>query len=381
MHQYARYFERYRHIAASRPLSELASAETIKQLVEAVNIETAEQGSNEAETERELRVRIDTLNMEIFKRTQAETTKRWTYEQEVKRPYYHVTELDEPQLVNWRRYLDFEEVEGDYARIKFLYERCLVTAANYDEFWLRYGRWQLVNDKKEEVRNIYQRASCIFVPITKPEIRLAYAAFEESLDRPDVAIAIHEAILFQLRDHVDTMMSLVNVHRRQHGVDVAIQVLNSLLADPTHSVEVRGQLVAEWGRLLSLTSKAGDTRKLYQGLQDQYVDSQHFWHGWLLFELQQPKNISRAKATFAEIRQKARVPPQYIRDLSALYLVFLKEQGGKGSMKEYVELDKEMNGPASLQSSMKRKADGDGDEAATPKRMSLENGHPSVGVN
>ena len=34
--------------------------------------------------------------------------------------------MDEIQLSNWRRYLEFEEGEGDETRIQVLYERCLV---------------------------------------------------------------------------------------------------------------------------------------------------------------------------------------------------------------------------------------------------------------
>ena len=162
MHQYARYFERYRQLAQSRPLVELAPAEIMAQFrteLEAASATVAPGAKAEAEIERDLRLRIDTYHLEIFSKTQTETTKRWTFESEIKRPYFHVTELDESQLTNWKKYLDFEESEGEYARIQFLYERCLVTCAHYDEFWLRYARWMAAQvGKEEEVRIIYQRA-------------------------------------------------------------------------------------------------------------------------------------------------------------------------------------------------------------------------------
>jgi pre-mRNA-processing factor 39 len=162
-HQYSRYFERYRQLAQSRPVNELAPPEILSAFRAEVESAQLPPGSkSEAETERDLRMRLDTYHLEIFSKTQAETTKRWPYESEIKRPYFHVTELDEAQLANWRRYLDFEESEGSYNRITFLYERCLVTCAHYDEFWLRYSRWMSAQpDKEEEVRNIYQRASTI----------------------------------------------------------------------------------------------------------------------------------------------------------------------------------------------------------------------------
>lgn len=176
MHQYARYFDRFRTLAQTRPLAELLPEDTLSQFRQEVLAEPppavqagqqqmkVERG--ELEIEREIRSRIDNFHLEIFSRTQTETTKRWTYESEIKRPYFHVTELDEPQLVNWRKYLDFEEVESGFERVSFLYERCLVTCALYDEFWYRYARWMYAQSgKEEEVRNIYQRASMVFVPI------------------------------------------------------------------------------------------------------------------------------------------------------------------------------------------------------------------------
>lgn len=206
MHQYARYFDRFRTLAQSRPLTELLPEDTLAQFRQEVMadpppaVQAGQQQikmeRGELEIEREIRTRIDSFHLEIFSRTQTETTKRWTYESEIKRPYFHVTELDEPQLVNWRKYLDFEEVESGFERVAFLYERCLVTCAFYDEFWYRYVRWMYAQEGKEEdARNIYQRASMIFVPISRPGIRLQYAAFEESQSGSDMARSVYESIL------------------------------------------------------------------------------------------------------------------------------------------------------------------------------------------
>jgi pre-mRNA-processing factor 39 len=49
--------------------------------------------------------------------------------------------------------------------------------------------------KEEDVRNIYQRASMVFVPISRPGIRLQYAVFEESQNRPDMARSVYESVL------------------------------------------------------------------------------------------------------------------------------------------------------------------------------------------
>ena len=82
MHQYARYFERHKQMALSRPLTTLVPVQTLTQLQMDVENEGAgfKAGRSQAEVERELRNRVEAFHIEIFHKTQAETTKRWTYE-------------------------------------------------------------------------------------------------------------------------------------------------------------------------------------------------------------------------------------------------------------------------------------------------------------
>lgn len=356
MHQYARYFERFRQLAHTRPITELVSAETLSQFraeIEAENGNFPPIPKGDLEIEREIRSKIDNYHLEIFSRTQAETTKRWTYESEVKRPYFHVTELDYHQLANWRKYLDFEEAEGDYTRIVFLYERCLVTCAFYDEFWFRYARWMTAqNNKEEEVRNIYQRASTLYAPISRPGIRLQYAYYEEMSGRVDVARDIHQAILIQLPNHVETIISWANLQRRQEGLDAAIEVLRAQIDTPSVDVYSKAALVVEWAFLLwKVKGSADEARQVFTKNQHWYVDSRHFWVKYLDFELQQPtsqdsekETYARVKQVFSDMRQKSHMLLETIRDLSHHYLSYLIQRGTKDAMKEFLLVDREING-------------------------------------
>lgn len=303
--------------------------------------------------ERELRTSIDNHYIEIFTRTQTETTKRWTYESEVKRPYFHVTELDHTQLINWRKYLDFEEAEGDYTRIVFLYERCLVTCAFYDEFWFRYARWMSGQEgKQEEVRNIYQRASCFYVPISRPGIRLQYAYFEEMSERPDVARDIHRAILDRLPGHVETVASWANLERRQSGVDAAIEVYKNQLDIPVVDIFSKAAFVVEWAILVWMVQgSVEEARKVFQSHQQLYLQSRQFWAKYFEFELSQPTSTAtesehypRIKQIFEDMIKKSRLALATKKDLSSYYLTYLQERGTKEAMKEFLEVDRELNG-------------------------------------
>ena len=360
MHQYARYFERYRQIAQTRPVTELAPPEILSQFraeIEAASAQVAPGVQAEEEIERDLRLRVDTYHLEIFSKTQTETTKRWTYESEIKRPYFHVTELDEGQLSNWKRYLDFEESEGSYSRTQFLYERCLVTCAHYDEFWQRYARWMSAQPgKEEEVRNIYQRASCLYVPIACPAIRLQYAYFEEMTGRVDVAKDIHEAILMNLPNHVETIVSLANTSRREGGLEAAIEVYKTELGSPHCEMATKAALVAEWARLLWKTKGSPEeARQVFQGNQQYYLDSRAFWTSYLMFELEQPTSAAtesvqyeRIKRVIEDIRSKSALPTETVKELAQIYMAYLLERGTTDAAKEYMTLDREVHGPASV---------------------------------
>lgn len=363
LHQYARYFERFRGMAAQRPVAQVVPEDVLAGFQQELGGD--EKQTAPAEVERELRARVDAYLLSLFNSTQAETSQRWTYEQEIKRPYYHVTELDDDQLDNWRRYLDFEEGKGDYARTKFLYERCLVTCANYEEFWFRYIRWTLAQMsiakevRNEEVRIIYSRASCIFVSIAQPSIRLNYARFEESIGRADTAIAIHEAILATAPGDLETVLSLVNTHRRQYGVDAAIKVLKTQLNTGENGRSDRGALVAELARLhWKVKGDADEARQTFQKQQEHCDNSPEFWIAYFDFELNQPTSLKEEasrhqhiKALFDHIRSTSKLIKNHTDtffELSRRYLDHLLDRGDKDAMQEYVRLDRELNGPSSV---------------------------------
>lgn len=356
MHQYARYYERFRNLAHTRPLTEVVPADTLSRFQTEVQAEAeAAHGSGarpELEVERDVRAKIDAMYYEVFTATQQEVSKRWTYESENKRPYFHVTELEHSQLNNWRKYLDFEEAEGDIDRTISLYERCLVTCAFYDEFWFRYARWMDAQDgKDEEVRNIYVRAS-IFVPLSRPGIRMQWAYFEESCGRIDVAVDIHAAILMKLPDCIEVVVSWAHLQRRQNGLDDAVQVYRDQIDAPTVDLYTKAALVAEWAQLLwKAKGSAEEARAVFLKNSQWYGDSLVFWEKWFAFELDQSvtgeeekETAERIKNVFDEFRMKSRLSASVKRELARVYMNYLVQRGGKEAMKIFLEVDREMFG-------------------------------------
>lgn len=333
---------------------------------------------SELEIDRDIRNRIDATYLEINAKTQAETMKRWTYEQNIKRPYFHVTELDDDQLVNWRKYLDFEEAEGDASRIVFLYERCLVSCAYYDEFWLRYLRYMYSKGNQEDVRIIYQKASCIYAPIARPQIRHNWAIFEEQIGNTEVARAIYESILTELPSDVKTVVDWANFERRHVGMDAAVDVYRRCITadDKRVTTQAKGALVAEWTKLIwKIKGKPKEARQVFADNHIYYVGVREFWEAWLRFELDQPfaesqvesttngdapatdaepkksAQETRVRSVWSAIRDLSRLDLDVICDLANLYQGFLLDHGvglRGAAAREFLELDSLLFGPESL---------------------------------
>jgi pre-mRNA-processing factor 39 len=139
MHQYARYYEKWRGLRASVKPTEAVDSMTLDLFYKEIREEKGESLTPE-EMETALREKLDAQTNTVYKKTQDGTNKRWVYEAEIKRSYFHVKPLDRPQLQNWSKYLDFEESLLDISRIRALYERCLVPCVNiYSDNSLSYN--------------------------------------------------------------------------------------------------------------------------------------------------------------------------------------------------------------------------------------------------
>ncbi|MGH0175500.1 UNVERIFIED_CONTAM: hypothetical protein FKN15_009765 [Acipenser sinensis] len=102
-----------------------------------------------------MRHRVIESRQEVFNHNEHEVSKRWTFEEGIKRPYFHVKPLEKAQLNNWKEYLDFEIENGTPERVAVLFERCLVACALYEEFWVKViTRLDRVSEYFDLLRNI-----------------------------------------------------------------------------------------------------------------------------------------------------------------------------------------------------------------------------------
>lgn len=84
-----------------------------------------------------MRHKVIEVRQEVFNHNEHEVSKRWAFEEGIKRPYFHVKALEKTQLNNWKEYLEFEMENGTPERVVVLFERCLIACALYEEFWIK----------------------------------------------------------------------------------------------------------------------------------------------------------------------------------------------------------------------------------------------------
>ncbi|GFP82959.1 pre-mRNA-processing factor 39 [Phtheirospermum japonicum] len=193
--QLDRYFEGFKELVASRPLSELRTSEeaatTAVEDSEAVGQEnegedppSASKTVNASLKEAEELEKYIAIREEIYKKAKDFDSKIIGFETAIRRPYFHVRPLNVAELENWHNYLDFIEGGDDFNKVVKLYERCLIACARYPEYWIRYVLCMEASGSVELAENALARATQVFVK-RQPEIHIFAARFKEQ--RGDVS--------------------------------------------------------------------------------------------------------------------------------------------------------------------------------------------------
>lgn len=186
-------------------------------------------GTNMDEETKALQKSIISARQKIHEANVAEVKALWSYEEAIKRPYFHVKPLEKSQLSAWRSYIEYETKQGREARIKVLYERCLIACALYEEFWMRYIRYlEEVGASESEVKAVYYRACEIHLR-EKFRPHLSWAAFEEEHNNSDRAIQILEDVQLKVPGSLEAWMQAAGVERRRGNLTAAKEVFERCL--------------------------------------------------------------------------------------------------------------------------------------------------------
>ncbi|XP_004247135.1 pre-mRNA-processing factor 39-1 isoform X2 [Solanum lycopersicum] len=274
--QLDRYFEGFKELVASRPLTELRTPE------EAAAAAAVEAGDEQIEGEdnpgsepskpvsaslkdaEELEKYI-TIREEMYKKAKEFDSKIIGFETSIRRPYFHVRPLNVAELENWHNYLDFIEGGDDFNKVVKLYERCLIACANYPEYWIRYVSCMEISGSLDLADNALARATQVFVK-RQPEIHLFAAQLREQRGDITGARAAYQLVHAEISPGlVEAIIKHANMERRLGNLDDACSIYEQAIAiekGKEHS-QCLPLLFAQYSRFCYLVSgKAEKAREI-----------------------------------------------------------------------------------------------------------------------
>ncbi|XP_052442665.1 pre-mRNA-processing factor 39 isoform X2 [Carassius gibelio] len=207
-----------------------------------------------------MRHKVIETRQEVFNHNEHEVSKRWAFEEGIKRPYFHVKALEKTQLNNWREYLDFELENGTPERVVVLFERCLIACALYEEFWIKYAKY-LESYSVEGVRHIFKKACTIHLP-KKPTVHLLWAAFEEQQGGVEEARRILREMEEAVPGLATVRMRRVSLERRHGHMEEAEALLTDAISNGKNSSEASFYAVKLARQLLKVQKSIGKAKKV-----------------------------------------------------------------------------------------------------------------------
>ncbi|CAN1270163.1 Pre-mRNA-processing factor 39-1 [Linum perenne] len=265
------YFNRFKEFAASRPLSELRSAEenstppenggqASEEEVRPDDSELSSKPASAGLSEAEELEKYSSLREELYKKAKEFDSKICDFENAIRRPYFHVRPLNVVELENWHNYLNFMEAQNDLNKVVKLYERCLIACANYPEYWMRYVLCMEACGSMDIADNALVRATQVFVK-RQPDIHLFAARFrEQNADIPGARAAyqrVHAEIAPGL---LEAIIKHANMEHRLGNLEDSYSLYEQAIAieKGKEQSQVLPMLYAQYSRFVYLASGNGE---------------------------------------------------------------------------------------------------------------------------
>ncbi|KAF4041277.1 putative TPR region domain-containing protein [Phytophthora infestans] len=271
------FWEKYNQFVLAQQLSALATSEEQKALAS---------DGDELMDEGLLRVKIVNAVEAVKNKTMEDIYRRQAFEAGIDRSYFHVTPVTDAAMKNWHSYLDFEEAADNYERCQTLYERCLISCANYEEIWLRYVSWGENVHGFAAADAIFQRAVTIFLKY-RASIYLEYAAFLEAHNKLQRAQDTYMKVLSDVAPKLaEAFLHYCNFERRRGDVETAKTWYERGMGAVDNEVEVYAYIATSYATfLLKILGDAAAARAVFERAVQQHSESVLLWLNFIHFEL------------------------------------------------------------------------------------------------
>ncbi|XP_023147789.2 pre-mRNA-processing factor 39 isoform X1 [Amphiprion ocellaris] len=320
-----------------------------------------------------MRHKVIEVRQEVFNHNEHEVSKRWAFEEGIKRPYFHVKALEKPQLNNWKEYLDFEIDNGTPERVVVLFERCLIACALYEEFWIKYAKY-LEGYSTDGVRHVYKKACTIHLP-KKPAIHLLWAAFEEQQGNVEEARSILKSLEATVPGLAMVRLRRVSLERRHGNLEEAEALLREAMESAKNETETSFYAVKLARQLMKVQRSLSKARKvLLEAIEKDQTSPKLYLN---LLELEYSGDVTQNEAEILACFDRALKSPMPIESrllFSQRKVEFLEDFGSDinvlvAAYEEQQKLQKESE-------PTKRKAENGYDSSQEPdaKRQRVDDG-------
>lgn len=322
----------------------------------------------------------------MFNITLAEVEKRKHFETAIKRPYFHAKPLDKVQLQNWRDYLDFEISQGDKKRIIFLFERCVIACALYEEFWLKFLDYIEPVDTKY-AGTVYDRACTTHCP-KSAALTSRYTLHAAKTDDTAMARSVLEKIEAKMPGAVITRIHRI-VLERQHGCYDRVEELFRDAIDNADDQETRTFYLKRYSTFAAKFLKdLCKGRAVIKEAIDQDMDNESLYLQWLDLELSDCLGNREGILTCFDYIQKSALSSEQKALFRQRHLQYLQEFGESlSSVLEAYDEYVESLGISSPGSQARKRMVTDGNmshakktKSETEEPVSMNNGSDAEGV-
>ncbi|XP_024860139.2 pre-mRNA-processing factor 39 isoform X2 [Kryptolebias marmoratus] len=310
-----------------------------------------------------MRHKVIEVRQEVFNHNEHEVSKRWAFEEGIKRPYFHVKALEKTQLNNWKEYLDFEIENGTPERVVVLFERCLIACALYEEFWIKYAKY-LEGFSTDGVRHVYKKACTVHLP-KKPSIHLMWAAFEEQQGNVDEARRILTSLEATIPGLAMVRLRRVSMERRHGNLEGAEALLREAMESAKNATETSFYAVKLARQLMKVHRSLSKAKKvLLEAIEKDLTSSKLYLN---LLELEFSGDVQQNEAEILACFDRALTSPMPLESrivFSQRKVEFLEDFGSDinvlvAAYEEQQKLQKESD-------SLKRKAENGYDSSQEP---------------
>jgi len=165
---------------------------------------------------------------QLYLPTKKELDRIRPFEDQVRRPYFHVQPFQENEIDHIRKYLENEEAEFKNKNCSLdhiiqLYERVIVYCAYYMEIWNRYIRFLESQNMSEKIAEIYDRLINCSVLKERYFVHLQYAEYlEMKNENPE---SIYDQLINQrCVGHLESLMSTIAFYSRRSNFEKVEQI-------------------------------------------------------------------------------------------------------------------------------------------------------------